>query len=45
MAYDLAKIRSTRETKDNKSDDVPDSFFDLTADDLRSVLNGLQHQK
>ncbi|CAF1280871.1 unnamed protein product [Adineta ricciae] len=41
MAYDLTKIPST---PINRTEDLPDSFFELTPDDLRSVLNSLRQQ-
>ncbi|UJR14786.1 hypothetical protein I4U23_001774 [Adineta vaga] len=41
MAYDLTKIPSTSA---NNTEDLPDSFFELTSDDLRSVLNSLRQQ-
>ncbi|CAF2947254.1 unnamed protein product [Rotaria sp. Silwood2] len=41
IAYDLTKSRPKR---DNKSEELPDTFYDLTADDLRSVLNDLRQQ-
>jgi hypothetical protein len=42
MAYDLTSIASTSA---NKTEELPDSFFELTPDDLRSVLNSLRQQR
>ncbi|CAF3713788.1 unnamed protein product [Rotaria socialis] len=44
IAYDITKNPATRENRNKKSEDLPDNFFETTADDLRSVLNGLQKQ-
>ncbi|CAF3485524.1 unnamed protein product [Adineta steineri] len=44
IAYDVTKTRSIREKKDTKSGEVSDNFYELTAEDLRSVLNGLHQQ-
>ncbi|CAF1240748.1 unnamed protein product [Adineta steineri] len=41
MAYDLTKVPAP---STNKTEDLPDSFFELTPDDLRSVLNTLRQQ-
>lgn len=41
MAYDLTKVSSTRE---NQSEELPDSFFELTPEDLRSIINTLRQQ-
>lgn len=46
IAYDVVKKeRSTRDNQNKKSDELPDSFFDLTAEDLRSVLNSIRQQE
>jgi hypothetical protein len=42
MAYDLTQIPSSSGTK---TEELPDSFFELTPDDLRSVLNSLRQQR
>ncbi|CAF3779493.1 unnamed protein product [Rotaria sp. Silwood1] len=44
IAYDLTKTRTKRDNRNNPSEELPDSFYDLTADDLRSVLKDLQQQ-
>ncbi|CAF4369403.1 unnamed protein product, partial [Adineta steineri] len=44
IAYDVTKTRSVREKKDTKTGEVSDNFYELTAEDLRSVLNGLHQQ-
>lgn len=45
MAYDLVRNRSTRDSQRKTGDELPDSFFELTADDLRSVLNTLRQHR
>jgi hypothetical protein len=45
LAYDVVKTRPTRDTQNKKSEELPDKFFELTAEDLRSVLNTLQQQR
>ncbi|CAF3929554.1 unnamed protein product [Rotaria magnacalcarata] len=44
IAYDITNNSAARENRNKKSEDLPDSFFETTVDDLRSVLNGLQKQ-
>ncbi|UJR31924.1 hypothetical protein I4U23_019398 [Adineta vaga] len=44
IAYDVTKTRSTHEKKDSKSSEVSENFYELTAQDLRTVLQGLQQQ-
>ncbi|CAF1139261.1 unnamed protein product [Rotaria sordida] len=41
IAYDLT---SNSSTATNQTDELPDSFFELTPDDLRSILNTLRQQ-
>ncbi|CAF1216947.1 unnamed protein product [Rotaria sordida] len=41
IAYDLT---SNSSTVTNQTDELPDSFFELTPDDLRSILNTLRQQ-
>ncbi|CAF0878902.1 unnamed protein product [Adineta ricciae] len=45
IAYDTAKARSTRDKKDPRTGEaLPESFYDVTAEDLRSMLSSLHQQ-